>query len=263
MRRCFLKAHGRLGACACVISGQRAPSWNEGTRVRLAASRELHSYWNLLRGGRSAPERSEIDPSAIRGVLADTFILEVDSFRRYPFRIAGTRTNSLFGRELKGEAFLDLWQESEQREIAAIVASVADEATAVLAGAATRPQGTQRARLRTPSAAASPSRQPAGAHPRRHFAGLTAQLGWPVASDANEAIVAEGAGAREVSLWRRGLPRRRGTNMSRRPNSAGCRPSIAADIFLCFRTRPTAAEWPEMRSGGNRPLTQKTIWSLG
>jgi hypothetical protein len=142
--RCFLKAHGRLGACACVISGQRALSWDEGTRVRLAASRELHSYWNLLRGGRSAPERSEIDPSAIRGVLADTFILEVDSFRRYPFRIAGTRTNSLFGRELKGEAFLDLWQESEQREIAAIVASVADEAIAVLAGAATCPQGPQR-----------------------------------------------------------------------------------------------------------------------
>ncbi len=111
--------------------------------MKLAASRELHSYWNLLRGGRSAPERSEIDPSAIRGVLADTFILEVDSFKRYPFRIAGTRTNSLFARELKGGAFLDLWQESEQAEIAAIVASVADEAIAVLAGVATRPEGLQ------------------------------------------------------------------------------------------------------------------------
>ena len=101
----------------------------------------MHSYWNLLRGGRSAPERSEVDPSAIRGVLADTFILEVDRFKRYPFRIAGTRTNSLFARELKGGAFLDLWQASEQSEIAAIIASVADEATAVLAGACTRPKG--------------------------------------------------------------------------------------------------------------------------
>ena len=128
----------------CLISGQHALSWDEGTRVRLAASRELHSYWNLLRGGRSAPERSEIDPSAIRGVLADTFILEVDRFKRYPFRIAGTRTNSLFARELKGGAFLDLWQESEQAEIAAIVASVADEAIAVLAGVATRPEGLPR-----------------------------------------------------------------------------------------------------------------------
>ena len=63
-----------------------------------------------MRGARSAPERSEIDPAAIRGVLADTFILEVDISRRYPVRIAGTRTNALFLRELKGGGFLDLWQ---------------------------------------------------------------------------------------------------------------------------------------------------------
>jgi hypothetical protein len=111
--------------------------------VKLAASQELYSYWNLLRGRRSAPERSEIDPGAIRGVLADTFILEVDSLRRYPIRISGTRTNSLFARELKGGAFLDLWQASEQHEIATILASVADEAIAVLAGVSTRPQGLQ------------------------------------------------------------------------------------------------------------------------
>jgi hypothetical protein len=111
--------------------------------VKLAASRELHSYWNLLRGARCAPERSEIDPSAIRGVLADTFILEVDHSRRYPIRIAGTRTNSLFARELKGCAFLDLWRKPDQREMAAILASVAEEAIAVLAGVSTGPQGLQ------------------------------------------------------------------------------------------------------------------------
>src|SRR5208283_5828282 len=67
-----------------------------GTLVKLAASRELHSYWNLLRGARSAPERSQIDPGAIRGVLADTFILEGNAQKRYPIRIAGARTNALF-----------------------------------------------------------------------------------------------------------------------------------------------------------------------
>ena len=111
--------------------------------MKLAAIRELHAYWNLLRGERCAPERSEIDPGAIRGVLADTFILEVDSFRRYPMRIVGTRTNSLFARELKDGAFLDLWQAPYQREIASILASVADEAVAVLAGISTRPPGLQ------------------------------------------------------------------------------------------------------------------------
>lgn len=109
--------------------------------MKLAASRELHGYWNLLRGGRSAPERSEIDPGAIRGVLADTFILEVDDIKRYPVRIAGTRTSSFFDRELKGSSFLDLWQASDQPEIATILAGVADEAIAVLAGVSTRPQG--------------------------------------------------------------------------------------------------------------------------
>ena len=111
--------------------------------VKLAASRELHAYWDLLRGQRRAPERSEIDPSAIRGVLADTFILEVDPANRYPLRIAGARTNALFLRELKGAAFLDLWQASDQPEIAALLAGVADEAASVLAGAAAGPRGLQ------------------------------------------------------------------------------------------------------------------------
>ena len=111
--------------------------------MKLAASQELHAYWNLLRGARSAPERSEIDPSAIRGVLADTFILEVDRAKRYPIRISGTRTNSLFARELKGGAFIDLWQPSDQREIARLLACVADEATAMVAGVSTRPSSAQ------------------------------------------------------------------------------------------------------------------------
>jgi len=111
--------------------------------VKLAASRELYAYWNLLRGQRSAPERSEIDPGAIRGVLADTFILEVDSVNRYPLRIAGTRTNALFLRELKGAAFLDLWQAADQQEIATLLAGLTDEAAAVLAGASAGPQGLQ------------------------------------------------------------------------------------------------------------------------
>jgi hypothetical protein len=109
--------------------------------VKLAASRELYAYWNLLRGQRSAPERSEIDPGAMRGVLADTFILEVDLANRYPLRIAGTRTNALFLRELKGAAFLDLWRPPDQPEIAALLAGLTDEATAVLAGASAGPQG--------------------------------------------------------------------------------------------------------------------------
>ncbi|MGD0720349.1 MAG: PAS domain-containing protein [Roseiarcus sp.] len=109
--------------------------------MKLAASQELHAYWSGLRGARSAPERAEIDPAAIRGVLADTFILELDESRGYPIRIAGTRTNLLFDRELKGAAFVDLWRKPDQLEIAAVLACVADEAVAVVAGASSRREG--------------------------------------------------------------------------------------------------------------------------
>jgi hypothetical protein len=133
---------GRRGFATPVSNPDSAP-WVgiTGTLVKLAASQELHAYWNLLRGARSAPERSQIDPGAIRGVLADTFILEVDARRRYPLRIAGARTNALFLRELRGAAFLDLWQEPDQREIAAVLSVVAGEAVAVVAGVSAAPEG--------------------------------------------------------------------------------------------------------------------------
>ena len=45
-------------------------------------SRQLHAYWDRLRGERAAPERSEIEPGEIRNLLADSFILETDPARR-------------------------------------------------------------------------------------------------------------------------------------------------------------------------------------
>jgi len=109
--------------------------------MKLAASRELHSYWNSLRGGRSAPERNEVDPVAIRGVLADTFILEMDAAARFPFRVAGTRTNTLFLKELRGEPFLDIWAMSDQRDVVDLLDSVAGDALAIVAGVMARAPG--------------------------------------------------------------------------------------------------------------------------
>jgi hypothetical protein len=110
--------------------------------MKLAATRELHEYWNKLRRERSAPERSEIDPVALRGVLADTFILEVNSRAGFPFRIAGTRTSAMFQRELRGRPFLELWRGDETRaEIRDVLACVCDEAWPVVVGASTKPAG--------------------------------------------------------------------------------------------------------------------------
>ena len=104
--------------------------------MKLAASRELFAYWNALRGARSAPERDDVDPGAIRGVLADTFILEFDPAAGFPLRVVGTRTNALFLRELRGSPFLDLWRQADRAEIAEIVVALADEAQPFLIGAA-------------------------------------------------------------------------------------------------------------------------------
>jgi hypothetical protein len=109
--------------------------------MKLAASQELFAYWNALRGARSAPERDDVDPGAIRGVLADTFILEFDPPAGFPLRVVGTRTNALFLRELRGSPFLDMWREADRAEIAEIVVALADEAQPFLIGAAAAPLG--------------------------------------------------------------------------------------------------------------------------
>jgi hypothetical protein len=102
---------------------------------------ELHAYWNELRGRRSAPERNALDPSAIRGVLADTFVLDFDDKRGFPFRIAGSRANALFLKELRGLSFLDLWRGADRQEVDSVLHCVADEAQAFLIGAEAGPPG--------------------------------------------------------------------------------------------------------------------------
>lgn len=101
------------------------------------ATQALYGYWDSIRGDRLAPERAEIDPTAIRHLLADTFMLEVDPQGRHPFRLAGTRVCALFGRELKDESFAALWLSAdgtEGREGDALVRTVCDEAQGAVAG---------------------------------------------------------------------------------------------------------------------------------
>jgi hypothetical protein len=97
--------------------------------------RELFDYWNERRGKRAMPERADIEPNAIRGVLADTFILSFEPRFGHPFRIAGTRVCALFGRELKGEAFLDLFSRGLRSEVRDLTAIIAHESIGVVASA--------------------------------------------------------------------------------------------------------------------------------
>ena len=102
--------------------------------MKHAASRELYAYWEQKRGTRSAPERADIEPGAIRSVLSDAFILALDGAAHYPIRLAGTRVCALFDRELKGEAFVDLWSTPSRSIVTSLLAILADECTGTVAG---------------------------------------------------------------------------------------------------------------------------------
>ena len=102
--------------------------------MKHAASRELYAYWEERRGTRPAPERAEIEPGAIRGVLSDAFILALDRNAGHPVRLAGTRMCALFGRELKGESFLNLWGAESKSIVASLVSILSDECTGTVAG---------------------------------------------------------------------------------------------------------------------------------
>jgi hypothetical protein len=97
------------------------------------SNRDLFAYWNERRGEQLAPKRTDIEPGAIRKVLGDTFVLEVDGRAQHPFRLAGTRLCALFVRELKGESFLKLWERSGQAAMRELIAVVMEEQVGIVA----------------------------------------------------------------------------------------------------------------------------------
>ena len=97
-------------------------------------SREFFTYWEKKRGEARAPERGDVDPSALRELLGDIFVLSYDAAAGYPFRVAGTRVCALFGRDLKDTSFAALFAEQSRREIEDIVTYVAEEMLPAIAG---------------------------------------------------------------------------------------------------------------------------------
>lgn len=102
--------------------------------MKNAATRSLYEYWTRLRHGRVAPERSEIEPSDIRAILGDTFILEAANRSNYSFRLAGTRLCAAYGRELKGRNLLDFWTGRDRESVACLLAAVVEDGAAAVIG---------------------------------------------------------------------------------------------------------------------------------
>jgi len=102
--------------------------------MKHSSSREFFAYWDAKRGDARAPDRSEIEPSAVRGLLGDIFVLAYDHKGGFPFRVAGTRLSALLGRDLKDQSFSALFASESRREIEDVVTYVAEEMLAAVAG---------------------------------------------------------------------------------------------------------------------------------
>lgn len=99
-------------------------------------TQRLYGYWDGLRSGRPAPDRNEIEPGAIRGLLGDTFILELVDRDTYRFRLAGTRLCSLHCRELKNRNILRGWNDEDHEALSTLLAAVTEDAAAAVLGIA-------------------------------------------------------------------------------------------------------------------------------
>ena len=108
------------------------------------SNREFFAYWDEKRGTARAPDRSEIEPGAVRELLGDIFVLSYDADAGYPFRVAGTRVCALLGCDLKDRSFSALFTPDCRNEIEGVVGAVAEEMLAAVAGiTATAQDGSQ------------------------------------------------------------------------------------------------------------------------
>jgi hypothetical protein len=128
--------HNNQGKGACTKVGQICPAeWATGQNtMKHPSSREFYAYWDKMRGTASAPDRSDVEPSAVRELLGDIFVLSYDAEAGHPFRVAGTRVCALLGRDVKDQSFSALFTPEARREIEEMIAVVAEETLPAIAG---------------------------------------------------------------------------------------------------------------------------------
>lgn len=97
-------------------------------------SKTLYRYWNTKRGKNSIPERADIEPADIAGILGDTFILEPHSVDDFRFRLAGTRICGSYCRDLRNVNILEFFKGKEKESIKTLLSAAAYENSAVVIG---------------------------------------------------------------------------------------------------------------------------------
>src|SRR5690606_25240720 len=68
-----------------------------------------------------------IDPTQIRGALANTFILELNEEHGFDFRLAGSHLCAAYARELKGRSFTRLWDDRDRDAMETLIRAVTED----------------------------------------------------------------------------------------------------------------------------------------
>lgn len=87
----------------------------------------LFNYWNRQRNGSAAPERADIHPGDIRGILPEVFLLERSADGRFYYRLAGTLLCQNARRELKGQRPLAHFTDLDRRKMQIALTQVAEK----------------------------------------------------------------------------------------------------------------------------------------
>jgi hypothetical protein len=95
--------------------------------------RQLFQEWAGLMDGHAVPERAWLSPAAIAGALPDTLTLAFDPAAGHPIRLAGSRVCALFGRELRGQGMVELFDATDRDAAAQLIAEIAESESPALA----------------------------------------------------------------------------------------------------------------------------------
>jgi hypothetical protein len=106
----------------------------QGDYMKHPSNRAFFEYWDGRRGEAPAPDRSDIEPSAVRELLGDIFVLSYDHNGGHPFRVAGTRLCALAGCDVKDKSFAALFTPESRGEIDDIITAVCEETLPAIAG---------------------------------------------------------------------------------------------------------------------------------
>jgi len=128
------------GRARCAILAQELTG---RIKMRQQASRALFDYWNVLRRGKPAPERSQLRLQDLRDILAHTFLLDADHGRGFPLKVIGTRLEEWLVAPRLAAPFLEYWTPGSRSEAERVLLDVVEEATPVIVGARIR-QGDER-----------------------------------------------------------------------------------------------------------------------